>query len=179
MTQDEYNAFCETLPHTLHVVQWGGADVWKVGSPEKNKLFAVGGWRSPERKRGKGAQENKKGSSALQEARSGIAATGIKEMRRTRVGVERSETAVSDIKQAYGITFKTGEIAFEMLRDAPGCQPAPYLASRGMKWIMRTGADTISDTDMQDYLRESHRLASLNLTKKLQKELGLNQGAGV
>ena len=164
MTQDEYNAFCATLPHTLYVVQWGGADVWKVGSAEKNKLFAVGGWRSTERKRGKGAQENEKGPSAL--------------LSRTRVGVERSETAVSDIKQAYGVTFKTGEIAFEMLRDAPGCQPAPYLASRGMKWIMRTGADTISDTDMQDYLRESHRLASLNLTKKLQKELGLNQGAG-
>ncbi len=129
MTQDEYNAFCATLPHTMHVVQWGGADVWKVGSATKNKLFAVGGWQKKH--------------------------------------------------EAYGITFKTGEIAFEMLRDAVGCQPAPYLASRGMKWFMRTGADTISDDDMQDYLRESHRLASLNLTKKLQRELGLNQGDAV
>ena len=126
MTQDDYNEFCGTLLHTMHVVQWGGADVWKVGSSDKNKLFAVGGWQ--------------------------------------------------DKNQAYGITFKTGEIAFEMLRDAEGCQPAPYLASRGMKWIMRTGSQTVSDSDMKDYLRESHRLASLNLTKKLQKELGLNQG---
>jgi len=28
-------------------VQWGGADVWKVGLPEvgKNKVFVIGGWR--------------------------------------------------------------------------------------------------------------------------------------
>ncbi len=40
MTYDEYNAFCETLPATTHVVQWGGAHVWKVGG----KVFAIGGW---------------------------------------------------------------------------------------------------------------------------------------
>ena len=139
MTQDEFNAFCGTLAHTIYVVQWGGAHVWKVGEQEaksadgttgkhkaKNKLFAIGGWQ--------------------------------------------------DKNQALGITFKCGEIAFEMLRDAPGCRPAPYLASRGMKWIQRTGDESMSDADLKDYLRESHRLASLNLTKKLQRELGLNQG---
>jgi len=40
MTYDEYNAYCASLPATTHVVQWGGAHVWKVGG----KLFAVGGW---------------------------------------------------------------------------------------------------------------------------------------
>ncbi len=40
MTYEEYNAFCETLPATTHVVQWGGAHVWKVGG----KVFAIGGW---------------------------------------------------------------------------------------------------------------------------------------
>ncbi len=49
-------------------------------------------------------------------------------------------------------------------------------ASRGMRWILRSGSETLSTEDMKDYLHESHRLASLNLTKKLQKELGLNQG---
>lgn len=39
MTLDEYNAFCASLPATSHVVQWGGAHVWKVGG----KVFAVGG----------------------------------------------------------------------------------------------------------------------------------------
>lgn len=39
MTLDEYNAFCASLPATSHVVQWGGAHVWKVGG----KVFAIGG----------------------------------------------------------------------------------------------------------------------------------------
>ena len=37
MTLDEYNRYCASLPATTHVVQWGGADVWKVGS----KVFAI------------------------------------------------------------------------------------------------------------------------------------------
>lgn len=40
MTEDAFNAFCAALPATSHVVQWGGADVWKVGG----KVFAIGGW---------------------------------------------------------------------------------------------------------------------------------------
>ena len=40
MTLDEYNAFCASLPATTHVVQWGGAHVWKVG----DKVFAIAGW---------------------------------------------------------------------------------------------------------------------------------------
>ncbi|NNC64101.1 MAG: MmcQ/YjbR family DNA-binding protein, partial [Gammaproteobacteria bacterium] len=33
----------------------------------------------------------------------------------------------------------------------------------------------LDDDQLKEYLTESHRLASLNLTKKRQKELGLNQ----
>ena len=40
MTLDDYNSFCASLPRTTHVVQWGGAHVWKVGA----KVFAIGGW---------------------------------------------------------------------------------------------------------------------------------------
>jgi predicted DNA-binding protein (MmcQ/YjbR family) len=36
-----FNSFCQSLPHTAHVVQWGGAHVWKVGGP-KGKVFAIG-----------------------------------------------------------------------------------------------------------------------------------------
>jgi predicted DNA-binding protein (MmcQ/YjbR family) len=38
MTLSEFNAFCRGLPHTTHVVQWGGSDVWKIGG----KVFAIG-----------------------------------------------------------------------------------------------------------------------------------------
>ena len=44
MTLEEYNDFCQSLPHAAHVVQWGGAHVWKVGGLEKGKVFAIGGW---------------------------------------------------------------------------------------------------------------------------------------
>lgn len=40
MDLDSYNAFCAGLPQTTHVVQWGGAHVWKVGG----KVFAIAGW---------------------------------------------------------------------------------------------------------------------------------------
>lgn len=119
MTYEEYNAYCGSLPATSHVVQWGGAHVWKVGT----KVFAIGGW-------------------------------------------ERKEP---------GITFKVTPIAYEMLKDQPGLRPAPYLASRGMKWIQHYGQPGLSDDDLKDYLRQSHHIVSLGLTKKMQKELGLNQ----
>jgi predicted DNA-binding protein (MmcQ/YjbR family) len=40
MTLEDYDAFCASLPHTTHVVQWGDASVWKIGG----KVFAIGGW---------------------------------------------------------------------------------------------------------------------------------------
>lgn len=120
MTYDEFNHFCNELPATTHVVQWGGSDVWKVGG----KLFAVGGWSK-------------------------------------------------DNKPAF--TFKTSELNFHFLSDQPGYRPAPYLASRGMKWIQQFDAGPEQDEELEYYLRESHRIVSLGLSKKLQKELGLNQ----
>ena len=44
MTLDEYNGFCASLAATTHVVQWGGAHVWKVGG----KVFAIAGWNDGE-----------------------------------------------------------------------------------------------------------------------------------
>jgi predicted DNA-binding protein (MmcQ/YjbR family) len=73
------------------------------------------------------------------------------------------------------ITFKCSPMTFDLLKDQPGMRPAPYLASRGMIWLQRQTDETVDDTALKDYLRESHRLASLNLTKRLQRELGLNQ----
>ena len=40
MDLDEFNGFCGDLAGATHVVQWGGAHVWKVGG----KVFAIGGW---------------------------------------------------------------------------------------------------------------------------------------
>ena len=41
MNRAEFNDYCRSLPHTTHVIQWGNADVWKIGG----KIFAIGsGW---------------------------------------------------------------------------------------------------------------------------------------
>ena len=120
MTRRGYNAFCRSLPATTHVVQWGEADVWKVGG----KVFAIGGWSE------------------------GPAST---------------------------VVFKCSEMAFDILKEKPGCRPAPYLASRGMKWIQHYAKPGLSDKDLKGYLTESHRIVALGLSKKKRRELGLGE----
>ena len=117
MTRDEYNVFCGSLKATTHVVQWGNADVWKVGG----KVFAVCGW--------------------------------------------------ADGKDAF--TFKASDIAYEVLQNEPGIRPAPYLASRGMKWLQQYDAPGLSDADLKEHLLISYDLVAANLSKKKRKELGI------
>lgn len=71
------------------------------------------------------------------------------------------------------VTFKTSEMSFDLLKDKSGCRPAPYFASRGMKWIQRTDSDTLDDNALQDYLRESHRLVAAGLSRKMRQSLGM------
>jgi predicted DNA-binding protein (MmcQ/YjbR family) len=122
MTVTDFNAFCAALPHTSHVVQWGGAQVWKVAG----KVFAIAGW--------------------------------------------------NDADQELFVTFKVSEESFEMLKELPGLRPAPYLASRGLKWIQRTGHETMDDAALRDYLARSHRIVALGLPKRVRRELGLDAG---
>lgn len=118
-TVETYNQFCGGLAHATHIVQWGGAHVWKIGG----KVFAIGGW--------------------------------------------------TDDEGALNVTFKVSPLAFDILKEQPGLRPAPYLASRGMKWIQRTSDDTMSDADLKEYLRESYRLVGAGLSKTKQRALGL------
>ena len=72
-------------------------------------------------------------------------------------------------------TFKTSESDFLFLSDEPGYRPAPYLASRGMIWMQQFDVPDTEDEELRYYLKESHRIVSLGLTRKKQKELDLNQ----
>jgi len=123
MTSQEFNAFCASLPATTHVIQWGNADVWKVGG----KVFAIGGWQK--------ASLEKAGRLAF--------------------------------------SFKTSALNFDILKDEPGFRPAPYLASRGFKWIQHFDESTKAEDELKYYLSESHRLVALGLSNKKQRELGL------
>ncbi|MEM9279157.1 MAG: MmcQ/YjbR family DNA-binding protein [Pseudomonadota bacterium] len=80
----------------------------------------------------------------------------------------------SDGKEPH-VTFKCSPESYDILKEQTGLRPAPYLASRGMKWIQVTSDETMGVEDLKLYLKESHRLAALNLTKKRRKELGLLQ----
>ena len=72
-------------------------------------------------------------------------------------------------------TFKTSVLNFDFLSEYDGYKPAPYFANRGMKWIQQIDTSIEKDEELQYYLKESHRIVSLGLTKAKQKEFGLNQ----
>ena len=72
-------------------------------------------------------------------------------------------------------TFKASELNFEVLQEQPGFRPAPYMATRGLKWIQQYDVCKNKKDELKYYLKESHRIVSLGLAKKKQKELGLNQ----
>ena len=71
------------------------------------------------------------------------------------------------------LTFKATEIGYEIMRDMDGLRPAPYLASRGMKWIQYYQAGAMSDADLRDHIKLSYNMAIERLTKKKRAELGL------
>ncbi|MCT0249556.1 MmcQ/YjbR family DNA-binding protein [Synechococcus sp. CS-205] len=76
---------------------------------------------------------------------------------------------------SLAFTFKTSQLNYYLLSVQPGYRPAPYLASRGMTWIQLYDVSETGEDELKDHLRDSHRLVSRGLTKRRQKELGLNQ----
>ncbi|NVO17977.1 MAG: MmcQ/YjbR family DNA-binding protein [Rhodoplanes sp.] len=73
-----------------------------------------------------------------------------------------------------GITFKVSHIAFELLKDQPGLRPAPYLASRGLKWIQHFAKPGLPDAELRDYIRQSHAIVAQGLSGKTRIALGLD-----
>jgi predicted DNA-binding protein (MmcQ/YjbR family) len=53
-------------------------------------------------------------------------------------------------------TFKVTAIGYETLREQPGLRPAPYLASRGPKWIQHYSKPGLSNDALRDYIRQSY-----------------------
>ncbi|GAB3020631.1 MmcQ/YjbR family DNA-binding protein [Bowmanella dokdonensis] len=72
-------------------------------------------------------------------------------------------------------TFKASDLNFNILKDEPGYRPAPYMASRGMKWIQRWGELEVKDDELKYYIKESYLLVCSGLSKQKQKELGLGE----
>jgi predicted DNA-binding protein (MmcQ/YjbR family) len=72
-------------------------------------------------------------------------------------------------------SFKVNDLAFEILKEQAGLRPAPYLASRGLKWIQHFGKPGLADGDLRDYIRQSHAIVAQGLSKKRRIELGLEK----
>ena len=86
--------------------------------------------------------------------------------------------AIGGDEEGFNVSFKCSDISYDVLKEQPGLRPAPYLASRGMKWIQYQSGESMDDQTLRDYLRESQRLVTLNLSKKVRGELGLSVSAG-
>ena len=58
------------------------------------------------------------------------------------------------------------------------CRPAPYLASRGMKWIQRYALPGLSDDELKEHLARSHELVVAGLSRMVRKELWTSRVEG-
>lgn len=90
-----------------------------------------------------------------------------------KVGDKVFAIARTDDGVGLSVTFKCSWASFDILKEQPGLRPAPYLASRGMSWIQRLTDESMPDDALTDYLRESHRLVAVKLTRRARAELGL------
>ena len=70
-------------------------------------------------------------------------------------------------------TFKVSDISFQILKEQPGLRPAPYLASRGLKWIQHYAKPGLSNGELREYIARSHAMIAQALPKKKRIELGL------
>ncbi|MFM2476827.1 MmcQ/YjbR family DNA-binding protein [Celerinatantimonas sp. MCCC 1A17872] len=71
-------------------------------------------------------------------------------------------------------TFKTSDLNFEFLREYDGYIPAPYFASRGLKWIAQIETSGPLDDDLRYYLSQSYKIVASSLSKRKQNELGIS-----
>lgn len=83
-----------------------------------------------------------------------------------KVGDKVFAIAGTDPDGPVWVTFKASETSFEMLKSEPGMRPAPYLASRGFKWLQRFNSRTLDDQALRDYVLQSHSMVLAGLSKK-------------
>lgn len=88
-----------------------------------------------------------------------------------KVGGKVFAIAWFEAGQAPQITFKVSEIGWEVLREAEGCRPAPYMASRGLKWIQSHAKPGLSKAELRQYLKASYQMVREALPKRVRAAL--------
>lgn len=77
--------------------------------------------------------------------------------------------------RAATCSFKVDSERFLELTGVPGVIPAPYLARA--KWVQLGRVHGLAGADLDALVRRSHALVASRLTKKLQREIGMDAGA--
>lgn len=90
-----------------------------------------------------------------------------------KVGGKVFAIAMQTKEGAVGFTFKVSALNFAFLSEHEGYRPAPYFASRGMKWIQQTNTTEEFDEALRYYLSESYRIVAGSLSRRKQLELGI------
>jgi predicted DNA-binding protein (MmcQ/YjbR family) len=73
----------------------------------------------------------------------------------------------------FRITFKCTPMSYDILREQPGLRPAPYMASRGLKWIQWMDDRSLSADDLKAYLKNSYDMVVAKLPKAERRRLGV------
>jgi len=81
--------------------------------------------------------------------------------------------AICGLAEGDAFVFKVSDLAFEVLSDMPSLRPAPYMASRGLKWIQHYAAPGLSDTELKEHIEASYDMIVSKLPKKTRHSLGL------
>jgi predicted DNA-binding protein (MmcQ/YjbR family) len=68
-------------------------------------------------------------------------------------------------------TFKTSEMAFELLIEQGAAVAAPYL--QRAKWVQLKAHDSLGHAELQAYVRQSHALIASKLTKAERRAIGM------
>lgn len=69
------------------------------------------------------------------------------------------------------MAIKVSEESFEILTSLKGVSQAPYFAKR--KWVSVSPDTELTAADVEEYLMRSYRTISGSLTRKLRRELGI------
>lgn len=76
--------------------------------------------------------------------------------------------------RAATCSFKVDDERFLELTGVPGVIPAPYLARA--KWVQVGRVHGLAGADLDALVRRSHALVASRLTKKLQRDIGIDAG---
>ena len=88
------------------------------------------------------------------------------------VGAKMFATAGVIDDPAPRYSFKTSDMAFELLIEQGLAQPAAYLARA--KWVTLISADALPDDELTAYLAQAHAIVAAGLPKKTRIALGIS-----